>query len=45
MNKLAPGDKAPTFTLPGQDGKKVKRTDFTGNKLFLYFYPKANTPG
>jgi thioredoxin-dependent peroxiredoxin len=33
--RLAPGDKAPAFSLPDADGKKVS----------LYFYPAASTPG
>ena len=45
MTKLAAGDKAPAFTLPDQDNQKVQLTAFKGLKLFLYFYPKANTPG
>lgn len=42
---LAEGDKAPAFTLPNQTGADVSLTDFTGRKLVLYFYPKADTPG
>ena len=42
---LAPGDKAPTFTLLDQRGEKVKLGDFKGRKVLLYFYPKADTPG
>jgi peroxiredoxin Q/BCP len=45
MARLAAGDKAPAFALTGQDGKKVKLSDFKGRKLLLYFYPKADTPG
>jgi peroxiredoxin Q/BCP len=45
MAKLKKGDKAPTFNLKDQDGKKVKLSDFKGKKLLLYFYPKANTGG
>jgi peroxiredoxin Q/BCP len=43
--KLAPGDKAPAFTLVDQAGKKVKLSDYKGKKLVVYFYPKADTPG
>lgn len=39
------GNKAPAFTLPDQDGNKVKLSDFKGKKVVLYFYPKAMTPG
>ena len=45
MAKLNVGDKAPTFSLLDQDGKKVSLSDFKGKKLLLYFYPKADTPG
>ena len=41
----APGNKAPAFTLPNQDGKKVKLTDFKGKTLLLFAYPKAATSG
>ena len=39
------GGKAPQFTLPGDNGKKVSLSDFKGKKVVLYFYPKDNTPG
>jgi peroxiredoxin Q/BCP len=42
---LEPGDKAPAFTLPDQDGKKVKLTDLKGETVVVYFYPRAETPG
>ena len=42
---LAAGDKAPKFTLADADGAKVSLADFAGQKLVLYFYPKADTPG
>lgn len=45
MSKLAPGDPAPDFELADQHGKMVKLADFQGQKLLLYFYPKADTPG
>lgn len=45
MPRLAPGDKAPSFALPDQDGNRVKLSDFKGGKLLVYFYPKADTPG
>lgn len=43
--KLAPGDKAPKFKLPSDDGGTVSLADFKGRKLVVYFYPKADTPG
>ena len=42
---IEPGDKAPDFSLPDQDGREVKLGDFAGQMLVLYFYPKADTPG
>jgi peroxiredoxin Q/BCP len=43
--KLEPGQKAPAFTLPDQDGEKVRLTDLKGEWVVLYFYPRDNTPG
>ena len=42
---LEPGDKAPSFTLPDQNGDPVKLSDLKGQTLVLYFYPRANTSG
>jgi peroxiredoxin Q/BCP len=42
---LAPGDSAPDFELPDQDGKPVRLSDLKGSPVVLYFYPKADTPG
>jgi peroxiredoxin Q/BCP len=42
---LAEGDKAPSFTLPDQNGEKVKLSDLKGETVVLYFYPRADTPG
>ena len=42
---LTAGDRAPAFTLPDQDGTKVKLSDHKGRKVLVYFYPKADTPG
>jgi len=39
------GAKAPSFTLMDQDGAKRSLKDFSGKKLVLFFYPKANTGG
>ncbi|MFC2135521.1 thioredoxin-dependent thiol peroxidase [Bacteroidota bacterium] len=42
---LKEGLKAPAFTLPDSNGKKVSLKDFIGKKVVIYFYPKDNTPG
>ena len=39
------GKPFPNFSLPNQDGKTVKLSDFAGNWLVVYFYPKDDTPG
>jgi len=39
------GKKAPDFTLPDQNGDKVKLSDLRGAPVVLYFYPRASTPG
>lgn len=45
MNLLKKGTIAPPFTLLNQDGKPVNLSDFQGQKVLVYFYPKAMTPG
>jgi peroxiredoxin Q/BCP len=45
MAQLKVGDKAPSFSLEDQQGTTVKLSDFKGQKLLIYFYPKASTPG
>jgi peroxiredoxin Q/BCP len=42
---LEPGQPAPDFTLPDQDGNPTKLSDLRGKRVVLYFYPKADTPG
>jgi thioredoxin-dependent peroxiredoxin len=42
---LQPGENAPDFELPDQDGRGVELSDFRGQPVVLYFYPKASTPG
>ena len=42
---LETGTKAPDFSLPDQDGKIHRLSDYLGKKVILYFYPKDNTPG
>lgn len=39
------GSKAPSFSLPSIDGKKLSLKDFKGKKVVLYFYPKDMTSG
>jgi peroxiredoxin Q/BCP len=45
MAQLSAGDRAPAFTLLDQRGDKVKLSDFKGQRVVVYFYPKADTPG
>ena len=42
---LKVGDEAPDFILTNADNKSVSLSDFSGKKLILWFFPKANTPG
>ncbi len=42
---LGPGDPAPDFTLPDQNGDRVSLAALQGKPVVLYFYPKADTPG
>ena len=42
---LVEGAKAPDFRLPRDGGDSVALSDFSGKKLVLFFYPKADTPG
>lgn len=39
------GSKAPDFTLPADGGGSIKLSDFQGQSLILYFYPKDDTSG
>ena len=39
------GTKAPAFTLKDQDGKEHSLSDYLGQKVILYFYPKDSTAG
>jgi len=45
MNMLKEGDKVPHFSSKDQDGKVINLSDYTGKKLVVFFYPRANTPG
>jgi peroxiredoxin Q/BCP len=42
---LEAGSKVPAFTLPADDGTKVKSADLKGSPVVLYFYPADDTPG
>lgn len=42
---VEPGDTAPDFELPDQDGNTHKLADYAGKNVVLYFYPKALTSG
>jgi peroxiredoxin Q/BCP len=42
---VEPGRKAPDFTLPADDGTKVKLSTLRGTPVVLYFYPRDDTPG
>jgi len=45
MSQLKENQEAPAFEGVDQDYNKIKLSDFLGNKVILYFYPKDNTPG
>lgn len=45
MVELNPGDPAPAFDLPTDDGGRVSLASLKGRQVVLYFYPKADTPG
>ncbi len=45
MDKLEVGKRAPSFTLPDENGTKVALSDLAGQWVVLYFYPKDDTPG
>ena len=42
---LEAGTKAPSFSLPDQNGQVHTLEEYRGKKVVLYFYPKDNTPG
>jgi thioredoxin-dependent peroxiredoxin len=45
MSELQPGDMAPDFELPADDGTTLSLKAYSGKKVVLYFYPKDNTEG
>ena len=44
-SRLQPGDEAPDFTLPNDTGDMVTLSQFRGQRVIVYFYPAAMTPG
>ena len=44
-DRLAAGDLAPDFTLPDADGREVSLSALRGQRVIIYFYPAAMTPG
>jgi thioredoxin-dependent peroxiredoxin len=45
QTRLEPGDRAPDFTLTDDTGEQVTLSDLRGQKVIVYFYPAAMTPG
>lgn len=45
MTVLKAGDLAPDFEALTDEGKPIKLSDFQGQKVLLYFYPKDSTSG
>jgi thioredoxin-dependent peroxiredoxin len=39
------GAKAPNFRLKSDDGSEMSLSDFRGQRVLLFFFPKANTTG
>jgi thioredoxin-dependent peroxiredoxin len=45
MSRPNPGDQAPPFSLPADDGSVVSADALLGRRYILYFYPQDDTPG
>ena len=45
IDRLQPGDQAPDFTLPSDTGDSVTLSKLRGERVIVYFYPAAMTPG
>lgn len=43
--RLEPGDAAPELDLSGPDGERISLADLRGQRVVVYFFPKAFTPG
>jgi peroxiredoxin Q/BCP len=42
---LKDGEPAPAFTLPADDGGRLALSSLRGRRVFLWFFPEADTPG
>ncbi|MEP2935552.1 MAG: thioredoxin-dependent thiol peroxidase [Gilvibacter sp.] len=45
MNTLKVGEAVPHFAVNDQDGNLIDLNDYKGQKLIVFFYPAASTPG
>ena len=45
MEPLQVGEAVPQFSVPDDQGNIQNLSDYKGQKLVVFFYPKANTPG
>ena len=45
LEAIKVGDMAPDFVLKDQDGKIHKLSDYRGQRVIVYYFPKADTPG
>lgn len=45
MSLPQPGDSAPEFNSQTDTGEPINLSDYRGQDVVLYFYPKADTPG
>lgn len=45
IKPLKAGENIPQFSLPDQDGEVINSKEFKGQRVLIYFYPKAMTPG
>ncbi len=45
MNQIIPGQPVPDFETESTSGKSFRLSDYRGQNIILYFYPKDNTPG
>lgn len=45
FDMLTPGEPAPPFELPNQNGEPIALEEFRGQQVVVYFYPRADTDG